>query len=88
LTYTTTNNNNIYQLINNIHSSLAIMKVEIELYIKEEDETVVMEKVSSLTKQAKQEGFKIDEIELKGSKHNNNNNNNMNQDKQKNKSSK
>ena len=64
------------------------MKIEIELYIEEQDETVVMEKVSSLTKQAKQEGFKIDEIELKGSKHNNNNNNNMNQDKQKNKFSK
>jgi hypothetical protein len=63
------------------------MKIEIELYIEEQDETVVMEKVSSLTKQAKQEGFKIDEIELKGSKHNNNNNN-MNQDKQKNKFSK
>jgi hypothetical protein len=63
------------------------MKIEIELYIEEQDETVVMEKVSSLTRQAKQEGFKIDEIELKGSKHNNNNNN-MNQDKQKNKFSK
>ena len=62
------------------------MKIEIELYIEEQDETVVMEKVSSLTRQAKQEGFKIDEIELKGSKHNNNNN--MNQDKQKNKFSK
>ena len=61
------------------------MKIEIELYIEEQDETVVMEKVSSLTRQAKQEGFKIDEIELKGSRHNNNN---MNQDKQKNKSSK
>jgi len=64
------------------------MKIEIELYIKEEDEAVVMEKVSSLTKQAKQEGFNVGEIELKGSKHNNNNNNNMNQDKHKNKSSK
>jgi hypothetical protein len=61
------------------------MKIEIELYIEEQDETVVMEKVSSLTRQAKQEGFKIDEIELKASRHNNNN---MNQDKQKNKSSK
>jgi hypothetical protein len=48
------------------------MKVEIELHIEgEEDEAVVMEKVSSLTKQAKQEGFKVGEIELKHSKHNN-----------------
>jgi len=29
------------------------MKVEIEMYIDEEDETIVMQKVSSLTKQAK-----------------------------------
>ena len=58
------------------------MKVEIEFYIEDDDdddEAVVIEKVSSLTKQAKEDGFKIDEIELKGSKHdNNNNNNNMN----------
>jgi hypothetical protein len=48
------------------------MKVEIELHIEgEEDEDLVMEKVSSLTKQAKQEGFKIGEIELKRSKYNN-----------------
>jgi hypothetical protein len=47
------------------------MKVEIELYIEEDDEAVVMRKISSLTKQAKEEGFKINEIELKGSKHNN-----------------
>ena len=45
------------------------MKVEIEMYIDEDDETIVMQKVSSLTKQAKQEGFKIEEIEFKGSKH-------------------
>jgi hypothetical protein len=45
------------------------MKVEIEMYIDEDDETIVMQKVSSLTKQAKEVGFKIDEIELKGSKH-------------------
>ena len=44
------------------------MKVEIEMYIDEDDETIVMQKVSSLTKQAK-EGFKIGEIEFKGSKH-------------------
>ncbi len=45
------------------------MKVEIEMYIDEDDETIVMQKVSSLTKQAKQEGFKIGEIEFKGSKY-------------------
>jgi hypothetical protein len=48
------------------------MKVEIEMYIDEDDETIVMQKVSSLTKQAKQEGFKIGEIEFKGSKHKHN----------------
>ena len=48
------------------------MKVEIEMYIDEDDETIVMQKVSSLTKQAKQEGFKIGEIEFKGSKHKDN----------------
>ena len=48
------------------------MKVEIEMYIDEDDETIVMQKVSSLTKQAKQEGFKIGEIEIKGSKHKDN----------------
>ena len=45
------------------------MKVKIEMYIDEDDETIVMQKVSSLTKQAKQEGFKIGELEFKGSKH-------------------
>ena len=45
------------------------MDVEIEMYIDEDDETLVMEKVSSLTKQAKDAGFKIGEIELKRSKH-------------------
>ena len=45
------------------------MNVEIEMYIDEDDETIVMQKVSSLTKQAKDAGFKIGEIELKGSKH-------------------
>ena len=39
------------------------------MYIDEDDETIVMQKVSSLTKQAKQEGFKIGELEFKGSKH-------------------
>ena len=45
------------------------MKVEIEMCIDEDDETIVMQKVSSLTKQAKEVGFKTDEIEFKGSKH-------------------
>jgi hypothetical protein len=40
------------------------MNVEIEMYIDEDDETLVMQKVSSLTKQAKDAGFKIGEIEL------------------------
>jgi len=40
------------------------MKVKIEMYIDEDDETIVMQKVSSLTKQAKQEGFKIGELEF------------------------
>ena len=39
------------------------------MYIYEDDETIVMQKVSSLTKQAKETGFKIGEIEFKGSKH-------------------
>jgi transaldolase len=42
---------------------------EIEMYIDEDDETIVMQKVSSLTKQAKEVGFKIGEIEFKGPKH-------------------
>jgi hypothetical protein len=41
------------------------MNVEIEMYIDEDDETLVMQKVSSLTKQAKDAGFKIGEIEFK-----------------------
>jgi hypothetical protein len=45
------------------------MKVEIEMYIDEDDETIVMQKVSPLIKQAKEAGFKIDEIEVKDSKH-------------------
>jgi hypothetical protein len=51
------------------------MKVEIEMYVDEDDETIVMQKISSLTKQAKEEGFKIGEIELKGSKHKENKHN-------------
>ena len=45
------------------------MKVEIEMYIDEDDETIVMQKVSALIKQAKEADFKIGEIEFKGSKH-------------------
>jgi hypothetical protein len=45
------------------------MDVEIEMYIDEDDETLVMQKVSSLTKQAKGAGFKIGEIEFKRSRH-------------------
>jgi len=45
------------------------MDVEIEMYIDEDDETLVMQKVSSLTKQAKEAGFKIGEIEFKRSRH-------------------
>jgi hypothetical protein len=45
------------------------MEVEIEMYIDEDDETLVMQKVSSLTKQAKDAGFKIGEIEFKRSRH-------------------
>ncbi|MFL6329609.1 MAG: hypothetical protein ACJ705_01195 [Nitrososphaeraceae archaeon] len=44
------------------------MNVEIEMYIDEDDETLVMQKVSSLTKQAKDAGFKIGEIEFKRSR--------------------
>jgi hypothetical protein len=46
-----------------------MMKVEIEMYTDESDESIVMEKISSLTKQAKEAGFKIGEIELKASRH-------------------
>jgi hypothetical protein len=46
-----------------------MMKVEIEMYTDECDESIVMEKISSLTKQAKEAGFRIGEIELKASRH-------------------
>jgi hypothetical protein len=46
-----------------------MMKVEIEMYTDESDESTVMEKISSLTKQAKEAGFRIGEIELKASRH-------------------
>ena len=51
------------------------MKVELEMYIDEDDETIVMQKVSSITKQAKETGFKIGEIEFKGSRHRENEDN-------------
>lgn len=51
------------------------MKVQIEIYIDEDDESIVMQKLSLLTKHAKEAGFKIGEIELKSSRHNNNKNN-------------
>lgn len=41
------------------------MKVELEMYIDENDESVVMEKVSELTKYAKEMGFKLGELEFK-----------------------
>lgn len=41
------------------------MKVELEMYIDEDDETVVMAKVSELTKHAKGIGFKLGELEFK-----------------------
>jgi hypothetical protein len=47
------------------------MDIEIEMYIDEDDENLVMQKVSSLTKQAKDAGFKIGEIELKRSRYKN-----------------
>ena len=45
------------------------MEVEIEMYIDEDNETLVMQKVSPIIKQAKDAGFKIGEIELKRSRH-------------------
>ena len=51
------------------------MKVQIEIHIDEDDESIVMQKVSLLTKQAKEAGFNIDEIEFKRSRHNDNKNN-------------
>lgn len=45
------------------------MKVELEMYTEEGDESKVMEKVSILTKHATELGFKINEVELKSGKH-------------------
>jgi hypothetical protein len=51
------------------------VKVQIEIHIDEDDESIVMQKVSLLTKQAKEAGFNIGEIEFKRSRHNDNKNN-------------
>ena len=59
----------IYWINKYIHPLLLDMKVEIKMYNDEDDETTVMKKVSPLIKQAKEAGFKIGEIEFKGSKH-------------------
>jgi hypothetical protein len=59
----------IYRINKYIHPLLLNMKVEIKMYNDEDDETTVMKKVSPLIKQAKEAGFKIGEIEFKGSKH-------------------
>lgn len=45
------------------------MKVEMEMCTDEENELTVMEKASTMIKQAKQLGFEIGEIELKSHKH-------------------
>jgi hypothetical protein len=47
------------------------MKVELEMYTEEGDESKVMEKVSLLTKHATELGFRINEVELKSGKHEN-----------------
>jgi hypothetical protein len=41
------------------------MKVELELLTDEQDESVVMAKISEITRYAKERGFKVDEIEIK-----------------------
>jgi hypothetical protein len=46
------------------------MKVELEMYISEEDESVVMKNISEITKHAKELGFKLGEIEFKNDKPN------------------
>ena len=45
------------------------MKIEIEMYSDEEDELAVIEKASTMIKQAKQLGFEIGELEFKSHKH-------------------
>ena len=44
------------------------MKVELEMYIDEDQESVVMEKVFVLTKKAEELGFRIVETEVEGGK--------------------
>lgn len=44
------------------------MKVELEMYIDEDQESIVMEKVSVLTKKAEELGFRIVETEVEGGK--------------------
>lgn len=46
------------------------MNVELEMHIDENDESIIMEKVSELTKHAKELRFTIDEIEIKNSDRN------------------
>jgi hypothetical protein len=41
------------------------MKIKLEMYIDEDDESVLMKKVSELTKHAKEMGFKLAELEFK-----------------------
>lgn len=45
------------------------MKVELEMYLEEDDESKAMDKISVLTERAKELGFKINEVELKSGKH-------------------
>ena len=40
------------------------MKVELELSIEEEDESAVMDKISGVIRLAKEQGFKVDEVEI------------------------
>ena len=45
------------------------MKVELEMYIDEDQESIVMEKVLVLTKRAEELGFRIVETEVEGGKY-------------------
>jgi hypothetical protein len=40
------------------------MKIELELSIAEEDESAVMDKISEVVRYAKQQGFRVDEVEV------------------------
>jgi len=44
------------------------MKVELEMYIDEDQESIVMEKVLVLTEKAEELGFRIVETEVEGGK--------------------